>query len=424
MRPQAHLIAAVLTSLCYWTEPTAARAITHDDTRDAPHAPFSQWMASSMMSRRQGIMTGKGGVSETLQAGFTQKAFLALQALYADAADVRAYIEESAASVVPFLEKAPLKYPLDRLSNGMALLDLSSSSDDDKKFADAADVLRKSIDDNRRNSVGGLWYFTYPDWSYLDGMYSLAPFYTLYTQKKKTTVPEEEHNALNDMYYQIDLLWNRTRDPHSGLLAHGYDASGTAVWAAPGSGASPHVWDRALGWYLMALVDTVELLSPSPTGSGTGEYRSPLLEKYQSLAKAVIAAVDPVSGAWWQVMDEPGRDGNYIEASGSAMFTYALLKGARLGYLDVGGDSGGKPPPCACARHENDGPRCRKVGASMKDIAVKVATRAYNYLTATFVVYEPDSVLGYNGTVSVCSLNSTASYEVSKFTISVPAPYL
>jgi unsaturated rhamnogalacturonyl hydrolase len=36
---------------------------------------------------------------------------------------------------------------------------------------------------------------------------------------------------------------------------------------------------------------------------------------------------------WWQVLDEPNRDRNYLEASGSAMFTYAFAKGARLGYL-------------------------------------------------------------------------------------------
>lgn len=36
---------------------------------------------------------------------------------------------------------------------------------------------------------------------------------------------------------------------------------------------------------------------------------------------------------FWQVIDKPGVPGNYLEASGTALFAYAMLKGARLGYL-------------------------------------------------------------------------------------------
>ena len=36
---------------------------------------------------------------------------------------------------------------------------------------------------------------------------------------------------------------------------------------------------------------------------------------------------------WYQVMDCPYRTGNYQEATCSAMFTYAMLKGLRLGFL-------------------------------------------------------------------------------------------
>ena len=36
---------------------------------------------------------------------------------------------------------------------------------------------------------------------------------------------------------------------------------------------------------------------------------------------------------WWQVLDQPNRSKNYLEESGSAMFTYAFAKGARMGYL-------------------------------------------------------------------------------------------
>lgn len=34
------------------------------------------------------------------------------------------------------------------------------------------------------------------------------------------------------------------------------------------------------------------------------------------------------------MLDQPGREGNYLEATCSAMFTYSLLRGVRLGLLD------------------------------------------------------------------------------------------
>lgn len=366
--------------------------------------PYSQQMAASIMSRGQGIMTGSGGTSELLQAGFTQKAFTALAAQYADedgdlADEVRAYVVRSAESVAPFVANATkdaLEYPMDRLSNGNALLAFSQSLPAGAnltagEFGAAAAALRQSIDLNRRNGEGGLWYFTYPYWSYLDGMYSLAPFYTLSTllagDVKNDTAAARA--SLDDMLLQLDLLWQHCRNETSGLLVHGYDASKTAVWADPATGASPHVWGRSLGWYLMALVDTLEVLSSSSDSASTcsllKSYARRVGDKFRALAPAVAAAVDPASGAWWQVLDEPGAAGNYIESSGSAMFAYALLKGSRLGYLDG----------------------LNSTASSFADIGA----RATEYLTNTFVVDNGNGTLGYNGTVSVCSLNSTASYE-------------
>lgn len=37
---------------------------------------------------------------------------------------------------------------------------------------------------------------------------------------------------------------------------------------------------------------------------------------------------------FWQVVDQGGREGNYLETSGSAMIAYAMMKGARHGYVD------------------------------------------------------------------------------------------
>ncbi|ETS85002.1 hypothetical protein PFICI_03027 [Pestalotiopsis fici W106-1] len=419
MRWQNILVAAVsgLSAM-------AMAAQQHKDTA----TEYSYRMAASIISRGQGIMTGSGGSSELLQAGFTQKAFTALLVKYAETGQnetrdkngfmhkVRQYIIDSAESVVPFVGNATkdaLSYPMDRLSNGNALLALSERAYPGANLTTAAlraaaRALRDSIDLNRRNDEGGLWYYTYPYWSYLDGMYSLAPFYSQWAlvgpagnRTNATTKP-----SLDDMVLQLDLLWQHCHNETSGLLVHGYDASKTAVWADAITGASPHVWGRSLGWYAMALVDTLEILTTSSSSSHAqpasplsssssssscidlGPYSADILAKFRSLASAIIAAADPTTSAWWQVLDQPGREGNYIESSGSAMFAYALLKGSRLGYLDDDDDD-----------------------TAQREQAVDLGTKATTYLTNNFVVDNGNGTLGYNGTVSVCSLNSTASYD-------------
>ena len=42
---------------------------------------------------------------------------------------------------------------------------------------------------------------------------------------------------------------------------------------------------------------------------------------------------DEETGMYWQVVDQVGREGNYLETSGSSMIAYAMMKGARMGFL-------------------------------------------------------------------------------------------
>ena len=43
---------------------------------------------------------------------------------------------------------------------------------------------------------------------------------------------------------------------------------------------------------------------------------------------------DEATGMWYQVVNRGGIKPNYLEASGSAIFAYAIMKSVRLGYLD------------------------------------------------------------------------------------------
>lgn len=321
-------------------------------------------------------MTAQGGSSALLQAGITQNALSRVVNQYRNdelTASFQSYIKTSVDSVIPFIGNATFdtSYPLDRLSNGDSIITQYLATGNATYYSSAL-ALQQSIDLQPRNGAGGLWYYVYPNWSYLDGMYSYAPFSALLRTKLHDGSIE---NSIDDIALQLNLLWDHCHDNATNLLVHGYDFSKTAIWANPITGGSPHVWGRSLGWYMISLVDTLEILSPYNHLPQWARIKA----HFERLALALVRAVDPVSGAWWQILDQPGRDGNYIESSGSSMFVYALLKGERLGWLQ-----------------------------SVQGPAVK----AYEYIAETFVDKFANRTLGWNGTVSVCSLNSTASYDV------------
>jgi rhamnogalacturonyl hydrolase YesR len=183
--------------------------------------------------------------------------------------------------------------------------------------------------------------------------------------------------AWDDIILQYDLIEAHCRNETTNLLVHGYDESKTAVWADPVTGAAPLVWDRADGWYFMTLLEAIQLFPTSHPG------HDKLVTYFQTLAAGLKQAQDE-TGGWWLVMSEPypGKTGNYIESSASAMFTYGWLKGMSLGLL---------------AESEY----------------LDAATKAYNLLVDRFVVTNDDGTLDWEGTVIVGSLGSNGTFEVS-----------
>ncbi|EEA24146.1 hypothetical protein TMatcc_007223 [Talaromyces marneffei ATCC 18224] len=343
---------------------------------------YSTWMADSIISRGQGIAPETPTASTYLQIGIVQHALLQLLdspvASFSAKEKYRAYVQRGTESILgKFLNASQdALYPLDRFSLGRGLLEVYIDDVDRQTVKEGLDVLNESIALQPRNQYGGLWYFTYPNWSYLDGMYSYTSFASLYTTHfNPGATPETTHDIID----QLDLLWSHCFDNTTDFLFHGYDASKTAVWANPITGASPIVWGRAMGWYFMALINWLELNYFLQLEESL-QWRY-VQSRFVSLANALVRAADPVSGAWLQVLNHPGREGNYIESSGSAMFVYGLYKGVRLDYL----------------------PQQQKYR--------ETADKAYEYLARMFVVNNENGTLSWNGTVSVCSLNSTADYQ-------------
>ena len=192
----------------------------------------------------------------------------------------------------------------------------------EERFKKAMALLRSQLTWQPRTHAGGFWHkLIYPYQMWLDGIYMAAPFYTEYA------MTFNEPQALDDVIHQFQVIEEKTRDPQTGLPYHGWDESRLQRWAHPVTGCSPHSWGRATGWYAMALVDVLEDLPRDYPG------RAILLSILERLAIALRNVQDPATGLWYQVLDQSGREDNYLEASGSCMAVYAFAKAVRLGYL-------------------------------------------------------------------------------------------
>ena len=75
------------------------------------------------------------------------------------------------------------------------------------------------------------------------------------------------------------------------------------------------------------------LPGPSCSRGGFTTGRREVIAQLGVWASGILRHQDPASGEWYQVTDQGRRAGNYLEASGSAMFVYALAKGVNRGYL-------------------------------------------------------------------------------------------
>ncbi|KAE8327840.1 Six-hairpin glycosidase-like protein [Aspergillus sergii] len=247
-----------------------------------------------------------------------------------------------------------------------------------EKFKLGADTLRRQIDLTPRNEGGGLWHRdpTYPNQMWLDGIYMSTNFYALYT----AWFDADNSTAWDDIMLQFDLIEEHCLR-EDGLLVHGFDYGKTAVWADPETGAAPLVWNRALGWYFMSLVDILDYFPKSHPGWETN------LGRFQKLAQALKQAQDE-SGGWYLIMNDqyPSDPRNYIESSGSAMFTYGFLKGIRNGFLE-------------------------------ESEYAQVADNGYKLLVDRFVSKNDNGTLNWEGTVEVGSLGSNGTFE---YYISVP----
>jgi unsaturated rhamnogalacturonyl hydrolase len=211
-------------------------------------------------------------------------------------------------------------YNIDMIEAGNILFNLYNTTQDEK-YLKAMQLLRKQLENHPRTTEGGFWHKKrYPSQMWLDGLYMGEPFYARYT------VDYEDGKNLDDVFKQFELIQKHAIDTKSGLLYHGWDESKAMGWANKETGTSPNFWSRSLGWYAMALVDVLDYFPANHP-------KQPQLVSYLNQLAEALTKYQHQTGLWYQVTDMGDKEGNYLEASGTAMFAYAFAKGANKGYL-------------------------------------------------------------------------------------------
>lgn len=184
------------------------------------------------------------------------------------------------------------------------------------------------MENQPRTSDGPFWHKKiYHDQVWLDGIYMGLPFYSMYVVNENYNANVNKGRVLDDVVNQMLVTDQRTYDEATGLWKHAYDEKHKMFWADKTTGRSQHSWARAMGWYVMAMVEVLDVL-PEEYGR-----RGEVVSLFRKAMDAVVRYRDRKSGVWYDVLDV-NDERNYTEATASCMFTYCLLKGTRLGYLD------------------------------------------------------------------------------------------
>ena len=214
------------------------------------------------------------------------------------------------------------EFNIDHVNNGKILLSLYLETGD-HKYKIAIDTLRKQLHQHPRTSEGAFWHkLIYPYQIWLDGLYMGSVFYAKYINNF------EDDKDYSDVVQQFVISNKHTKDPKTGLLYHAWDERKEQIWADPDTGLSPHFWGRAMGWYVMALLDTIEILP-----KGGSDYET-LVNLLLPLLDTLKKYRDPEYKLWYQILDLRERKGNYLESSASSMIVAAFAKAYRLGLVD------------------------------------------------------------------------------------------
>ncbi len=217
------------------------------------------------------------------------------------------------------------QYNIDSINSGKALF-FGLDQTGEERYEKAIEFHMQRLREHPRCAMcGNFWHKTlYPEQIWLDGLYMAQPFYMAYEMRfdKMANVADIASQYANVRKY---LFCDEKQ-----LYYHACDTARQQPWANKETGCSPNFWLRSMGWYVMSLIDCIDLLSEQ-----LYEHYRLLIDLFREAIAGMIQYRDEATGLYYQVIDHGHNPDNYLETSGSAMMAYALLKGVRLGVLDA-----------------------------------------------------------------------------------------
>ncbi len=367
---------------------------------EMPYKHYSEWMTRSEMKRvpKSYLLDFSTRPKWSYVMGIELESMLDTYLRYGGD-DIRRYCQEYTDTMINAKGDIRgyniLDYNLDNIRTGHFVTRMYQQWPEAKNLK-AMQTMMKQLQDQPRTKADKVYWhkaiYAYQVW--LDGIFMGLPYrcltapITAAANKKasarsrsaarsrsviRNTVADPS-SIYDDAVDQLKITYERTLDPKTGLNRHAYDETRKAFWADPQTGLSQHCWGRAQGWYTMALIEVLDALPEDYSR------RSEVIDLLRRDFDAILKWQDKQSGVWYQVMDSPGREGNYLESTCSAMFTYALLKAYRKGY----------------------------VGAKYRDAGI----RAYRGIINNFIRVNDDKTISLTNCCSVAGLGPAATDEV------------
>ena len=369
--------------------------------QDKPYKHYSEWLTYSEMQRvpKSYLLDFSTSPKWSYVMGIELEGMLDTYLCYGGEA-IRKYCQEYTDTMIYADGNIRgfniLDYNLDNIRTGHFVTRMYQNWPEAKNLK-AMQLMMKQLQDQPRTIVDRVFWhkavYAYQVW--LDGIFMGLPFRCLtapITEKVKRLKGKKVNKGADavtsiydDAVNQLKITYQRTLDPKTGLNRHAYDETRKTFWADKETGLSQHCWGRAQGWYTMALIEVLDALPEDYVR------RSEVIDLLKSDFDAILKWQDKDSGVWYQVMDSPGRSElatphsdqrseNYLESTCSAMFTYALLKAYRKGY----------------------------VGEKYRDAGIK----AYKGIINHFIKVHPDKTISLTECCSVAGLGPAETPEV------------
>lgn len=295
----------------------------------APYKTYSEWMTYSEMQR----------VKEPYLLDFAKKPKWSYVLGIEMEAMLDTYLSNHDEAITDYLSRYPAKM-IDEKGNitGYKYADFNLDNTRPARFIlrwnqlfpakkqdKALRTLFKQLEKQPRTKDGVWWHKAiYANQVWLDGVYMGHPFYTMAAPVLKGTKKAKRY--YDDAFTQISKTYHRTYDEATGLWKHAWDETCSMFWANKDTGLSQHTWARAQGWFAMAILEVLDALPEDYAN------RAELIKMLNHVMRQTVKYQDEKTGVWYDVLDVKDPR-NYLEATASAMFTYVLLKGSRLGYF-------------------------------------------------------------------------------------------